>query len=77
MKTARDNIPERIEGIKCSKCGSIEMNDLTGLTEEDISLFKECPYICRRCQENLYPVYFGQEEEGMVDDSGIHNKADD
>lgn len=61
MKTAKDKIPERIEGIKCSKCGSIEMNDLTGLTEEDIQLFKECPYICKRCLQNLYPEFYDQE----------------
>lgn len=59
--TAKDKNPERIEGIKCSRCGSIEMTNFTGLAEEDIQMIKECPYVCKRCLQNLYPEFYDQE----------------
>ena len=41
-----DKVPERIEAFSCSRCGSIEMLDVTGITAGDIQQLKECPYIC-------------------------------
>lgn len=67
------NEKERVEGFKCSECGAIEMMDVTGLTDDDITSLKECQYVCRRCQESLYPVFFGPEEN--ENDSTVHNET--
>jgi len=56
-----DKVPEIIESFSCSKCGSIEMLDVTGITAGDIQQLKECPYICRRCLYNMYPEFYDQE----------------
>lgn len=56
-----DKLPEQIESFKCSKCGSIEMLDVTGIDKKDIQELKECAYICKRCLSNLYPEFYDQE----------------
>ena len=53
--TAKDKMPSYMASFKCTRCGSIEMLDMTGLTEDFIREFTKCPYLCNRCLINQYP----------------------
>lgn len=59
--SATDKIPEAYATFTCSKCGAVEMENVTGISTEDLKSFKECPFICRNCLHTMYPEFYDQE----------------